>query len=377
LVSFALACAEPVPRSDREDAASRELIAVEDARIDGAAADLVPISTILNRQVVIGLDGGIAVVQGQDHAIRFFGAQGAPLASVGREGEGPGEFGRMGSIGWLADSLWVFDAQLRRVTVFGPDREYARTIRVVRRNGSGDDVSSFLAPLAVYADHTILAVAFADSGRLLLVRADLETGRERALVVRQTMADAHVLTSPYLELDVFPPVPIFAVSPRGRFATVVRVDEGESPPRPIASARQQAGPRLSITTLDQDGDTGVTSTVEVPGVAISRAVADSLIEAKASRLRPETERLFRRHAYVPPFWPPAKSAVVSDSGSAWIQLHSSTRDALYLVVDARGEVLGTVTLRPNTVVAAIGDGVVWCLETDADDVQTIVRYKLQ
>lgn len=379
---FALACGEPVPspRADGEDAtlgAARTLIAFEDARIDGVSADLVPIWAPLNRPLVVATDGSIAVVQRQDHWIRFFSAHGASLGSVGRRGEGPGEFGRIGSIGWLADSLWASDVQLRRLTVFAPDCEYARTVRVVSGNGGGDDVSSFLAPFALYADHTILGVAFADQGRVLLVRVDPDTRHQRTFFVLQTFADAHVLAEPYLELDVITPMPIFAVSPSGRFATVVRVTHDESPSRPVESDARRTKPRLVIAIVNEDGDTVVKRTVEVPGVTISRSVADSLIEAKASRLEPERARLFRRHAYVPPFWPPAKSVVISDDGSAWIQLRDPTGQAIYLVVDGRGDIAGTVTLPPNTVVAAVGDGVVWCLETDADDVQSIVRYRVQ
>ena len=55
---------------------------------------------------------------------------------VGRVGEGPGEFRTITSIDLRADSLWVFDSRLLRVTVFDPVLH--EVVRVVNfRNSEG------------------------------------------------------------------------------------------------------------------------------------------------------------------------------------------------------------------------------------------------
>lgn len=70
-------------------------------------------------------DGTLAVATPTE--IRFFSESGAFLESVGREGEGPGEFTRLSDIDELAgDSLLAFDYWLRRGTVLAPDREVVR-----------------------------------------------------------------------------------------------------------------------------------------------------------------------------------------------------------------------------------------------------------
>ena len=75
-------------------------------------------------------DGTLAVVQGQDQSVRFFASDGASLGRIGGQGEGPGEFVGLGYVGWLADSLWIYDIRLKRMTILTPERELARTMRM-------------------------------------------------------------------------------------------------------------------------------------------------------------------------------------------------------------------------------------------------------
>lgn len=73
-------------------------------------------------------DGALAVVNGGTQEIRFFGPDGAHLGSVGREGEGPGEFrGPAGLWRTRGDSLVVWDGRNRRISVLAPSGEVVRT----------------------------------------------------------------------------------------------------------------------------------------------------------------------------------------------------------------------------------------------------------
>jgi hypothetical protein len=74
-------------------------------------------------------DGSIAVADAGSSEVRFFAPTGTFLSSVGREGEGPGEFQRLTSVHrFRGDSLAVFDHWARRVTVISPDWEASRVI---------------------------------------------------------------------------------------------------------------------------------------------------------------------------------------------------------------------------------------------------------
>lgn len=106
------------------------------------------------------LDGRIVIANGGTQELRFYSPDGGYLNSAGGEGEGPGEFRRMGWMQRLAgDSLFVHDYGLRRISVFSGGGEFVRSIRLE----STPDLP-FASPIGVYADLTMLARGFANSG---------------------------------------------------------------------------------------------------------------------------------------------------------------------------------------------------------------------
>ena len=113
-----------------------QLQAEPEMRIDGYAADLVPISWL-----GVGPTGTIAILQTQDHVVRFFDSAGSPVGSVGGDGEGPGEFRTLQRGGWKADTLWVSDFALHRVTLISPEVAFLRTLLVPSevRSGSSNE----------------------------------------------------------------------------------------------------------------------------------------------------------------------------------------------------------------------------------------------
>lgn len=66
-------------------------------------------------------DGAIVVADGASQEIRFFGADGHFLGTVGGRGEGPGEFSGLSGLGrGPAGALWAYDFSLRRITWLDP-----------------------------------------------------------------------------------------------------------------------------------------------------------------------------------------------------------------------------------------------------------------
>lgn len=67
-------------------------------------------------------DGGIAVANSGSGEIRLFDAAGRFVDSFGSAGGGPGEFGRLSSIGVSSDGrILAYDSQTGRVSTFDPD----------------------------------------------------------------------------------------------------------------------------------------------------------------------------------------------------------------------------------------------------------------
>ncbi len=87
-------------------------------------------------------DGGTVVADGGLGSSRLsrFGPDGSYERSMGGEGDGPGEFRWITSIASSDDdSVFVFDGQSQRLTVFGPDGRLSRTVNVqdeVRTDGT-------------------------------------------------------------------------------------------------------------------------------------------------------------------------------------------------------------------------------------------------
>ncbi len=74
-------------------------------------------------------DGSWLVANGSTEEVRVFDADGAYVRTIGRRGEGPGEFVALSRLFVLpADSLAVYDSRQRRVSVFDADGALVREV---------------------------------------------------------------------------------------------------------------------------------------------------------------------------------------------------------------------------------------------------------
>ena len=60
--------------------------------------------------------------------VHRFDRQGKWLGMIGGQGEGPTEFRRPAAMGWMADTLWVADRRLHRLSFFDSDGDYLRSV---------------------------------------------------------------------------------------------------------------------------------------------------------------------------------------------------------------------------------------------------------
>lgn len=137
-------------------------------------------------------NGGIVAAYPREHLVRVFDSNGNLTAEIGRNGEGPGEFRQVTSLGSVGQSIWVSDRAAARVQVFtaGGNLERQSLVPTALRLGAGTDPGADLSP-----------------GRLLAVRPDgvlrIE-GRVRGagarLVVMEVQAPIAAGTNPGVEL---------------------------------------------------------------------------------------------------------------------------------------------------------------------------------
>ena len=83
------------------------------------------------RGVALDSRGRILVADAFGHHFKVFDRSGAYLATVGRRGEGPGEFGAPSGIAVApGDSVFIWDTERSLVSVFSPDHDWVRDIRI-------------------------------------------------------------------------------------------------------------------------------------------------------------------------------------------------------------------------------------------------------
>lgn len=81
-------------------------------------------------------DGRIVVVNSGSNELRFYDQAGEYLYSVGRQGEGPGEFMGLQLVWPLeGDSLLAYDFYLHRLSIFTGEGEYVRSFRLAGPEG--------------------------------------------------------------------------------------------------------------------------------------------------------------------------------------------------------------------------------------------------
>lgn len=110
---------------------------------------------------------------------------GAPLKVVGRSGEGPGEFGRISHVFMSADTLAVWDSQLRRISFFTSRGDFVRMMSLI---DAPDE-----APIGTLFGTTVLTARSTAS-------RPLAPGERRTFALRRSAGEEQRLLTGPLEL---------------------------------------------------------------------------------------------------------------------------------------------------------------------------------
>lgn len=83
--------------------------------------------------VALGPERGVWVADQIAQHVKVFAPDGRLIRTVGRAGEGPGEFGSPSSLAWMGDTLMVLDHGVGRVGLLSPEGEWLGQLSAVGR----------------------------------------------------------------------------------------------------------------------------------------------------------------------------------------------------------------------------------------------------
>jgi len=306
-------------------------------------------------------DGRIAVANRGSSEVRVYSASGEFLRSLGRDGDGPGEFRRLTSVHEAADSVLAFDYWQRRITIFSLDGAGTRTIDLPQ------------------IDATIWRIALLSDGQVIGSRYDFDNitgpGLYRVLYVifRLDLADLHAET-------------IAQVSGAEGF----QFEHGDARPLfqrdgffAVHGDRVYLGDGDSLEIEVRDNGGRVERIMRVPGYDLRITAAELATERDAlvppasapAELREVVSKMPDRATR-----PAYSNLLVDAAGNVWLPEYLSIaerdRPLRCNVLSPEGEWLGTVALPARFAPYQIGADYVLGLRRDEADVERVQLLRL-
>lgn len=325
-------------------------------------------------KVVVSESDEVHVLELRAQEVKVFDTRGTLLRRVGRQGQGPGEFGVIQEFGLIGDTLWIHDAASRKISWFNRTGALlfetpGRTIEVATDHPS---IVLQAYPLRPRSDGLIEAgLSFsvqdvAYSAPVLAFNRDGEVGD--TVGVRR-------FANPGIRIAGFsaalPPPQLMPVSP-------VNLAAGEDSiwVRWNASDAGREGTTF-VRRVTAAGDTILRQDLRYTPIPVPASVFDSLVDSRRGSFSPSTLETLVRAMEVPPFRPPIRRVHVGADGAVWLALHGEALDVTRWVgVGPTGEVIGRVDL-PTAVTPAFSRGTeLWAVELDDLAVPWLVRLDL-
>lgn len=334
--------------------------------------------------ITVGPDGLLYTLEWTEGSIRRWTPDGQPAGSIGRRGEGPGEFVQPIDLGFFGDSLWVWDIEAYRVSYFGLDGVFLGSVSPRVDFGTIDEIPP--RPDRPLRDGTFI-------GTVPLDGEAIAGGRLKEAPIVRMDADGNRLGTiwavPFEPHDVFVIVSdgmrSFSDQPfEDGYTSSVGDDGVLVVERRTWTGEGEAG--VKVIQIGLDGDTVFISTIPYDPVPLPAERFDSAVAARVEQWRSSPafadEGKVRDEMYRPAYLPAVHGAMRAADGSIWLRrfdpVQSETGEWMTesWVLDAQGVPLARALVPADLRVMSIDGNTVWGIELDELDVQYIVRYRL-
>lgn len=311
-------------------------------------------------------DGRVVVANGGTNELRFYDRSGKHLLSVGRTGEGPGEFRDLQRVWTLTgDTLLAYDFFPGRLSIFAPSGEFVRSQHIASPDGR----------------QVLVRGPFSD-GSLIVAGAPIwNAPGATSGVVRDSV--------PYYRYDaegsflgtfgVFPSVEVYRIV-TGDSWRLTGVPFARAPVAAVAANSFYFGP-ADIYELRTYSPAGQLTRLVRLGHEARPVSPDDIAEYRRERLdraehegsRPSMERMLGQLPF-PETLPPYERAVVDADDNLWVaDYRPGRRDAAsWKVFSPGGHFLGTVDTPAQFEVLQIGSDFVlgqWIDELDVEHIR--------
>lgn len=315
-------------------------------------------------------------------ALKLFDANGEFVRQIGRRGEGPGEYLAPGAFGLQADTVWIADARLGRMTRFLLDGTRLETTSFGDGTGApglmpvdGLEEEGFLAvtPVRPPAPGPDLPAG--------PIRFDQHTVRtDRAGEVRDTVASS-IAEFPAIRLGERRTMTVPFVI---RQEPIVAFDPGSDLVREVHRPAPPAGGEawFRIVIRDRRGAVLRGATFVDHAVALGGSVRERLVRQLDVHLgQPPPELLEEAvdHLRIPDAQPPVTALAKSNHGELWLQREPFPEGGIrFLVLDEGLRPMATVELPESARnrVGPVSAEHLWAVERDDLDVPYLVRYRI-
>jgi hypothetical protein len=326
------------------------------------------------------------VAQPAERHVKVFSIEGKRAGTIGRAGDGPGEFRSLAHIGWNGEDLYALDVAARhgrRIHWFSPDGMLRRTavVPTVRFDSTTRTAQviallagggALLAPelTSMESDEDSLPILLADSSGRVLRKVTTLRRRRSSLTFEGAAMSVRSIA------DSIEDAPIVVVAPDGSWFAVV--ERGAAP-----SAEEHS---YVVTRLTPTGTEQWRRVTDYVPQRLPPSLADRLVDHYVqlyTRGRPGVSQSAAR-AFVTDimnpieFHPPVRAARAGVDGTIWILEAEQTGDSnSWIVLDREGRHTRSVHVPGTSQVRVAGPTFLIATRLDSLDVPIIERYLIE
>ena len=347
--------------------------------------------------IALGTDGSIYALDRQVPTIRHYDARGTFVRTIGRRGQGPGEYRSMSGMATMPDGrLLLWDTGNWRINVYSPDGDVL-TQWLTPSGSSGNAVSTYARAILVdTAGRIITRRMIFTAGDIrnrptvwLRYRSDgtlIDTLRAPVAAGQLPKLSANSERAVFTREVPFAPKRIVAVSPLGYLIAGLPdryAFEIHQPGRPVVSVRRDVKPepvsrseraearREVEERMRKTDPTWSWNGPDIPGVKPLYADIQVGLDGRIwIAVVPETSPRVGSASGGGGVGPSSRRAPPAEPG------REAARPALYDVFEPDGQYLGQVRVPAKVSTVLRRGDQVWAVAFDDDDVPRIKRYRI-